>query len=175
MAYPDGLSLAVITSGNGFTATGGEQSLKVTMTPVFPRAGGGSLKRIVHEPTGWVMSNASDTFTAPGGGSVSFSVPHVDQAGFRDPAGNVYTGWHYLVKVTLNDHKGKGTGSTYEQTVRPIMGQSLIDLDLVPAGDPGEPSSVPAPAVTSVNGITGGVNVDVVHVGDGVYEIQVTS
>lgn len=156
MAYPDGVSLAVVTAGNAFTASGGDAQVKVVMTPKFPKVGGGFLSRIVHAPSGWVMTSDSQVFNAPAGSSLSFTVPHVDQSGFRDPAQNAYTGWYYEVQVTV----GGQSKTSYTQNAQPVLGQTLVDLDLVPDGPVGEAASASVPAVTSVNGYTGAVIVD---------------
>lgn len=161
MAYPAGVSLAVVNVGTAFTAFGDGVPVNVVVTPRFPKVGGGFLTRVIHAASGWVMTGDSDTFTGQAGGELSFSIPHVDQAGWRDPAQNAYTGWYYEITVTVGG-AGKSKASTkYTQTVQPLIGQALIDLDLVPDGPVGEAASAPVPEVLSVNGQTGAVQIDV--------------
>lgn len=180
MAYPPGVSLAVINAGNAFTAFGGDSSLTVTVVPRFPKAGGGFLSRVVHAASGWVMTDETQTFIGQTGAELSFSVPHVDQAGWRDPSQQAYTGWYYEVTVTVGPAKGRGKPTTYKQTVQPVIGQSLIDLDLVPDGPVGSPTWGPVPEVVSVNGMTGAVVIDsaatlsATETEPGVYVIEVS-
>lgn len=153
MAYPAGVTTCNLTIGEAFSAFGDEDfRITAIVTPYF----GTQTNRIVWGATGEVMPAFSKTYISIPGGSLTIPVPHVNQAGWYDPAGNAYTMWAYKVSITVT--QGNQT-LTWEQAVQPLTGQATVDLDEVPDGPIGAPVSAPLPAVLSVNGSTGHVTV----------------
>lgn len=151
MAYPAGISLATVTVGSATGFLGQDAEITVSVAPVL----GGNAKHVVHQATGHMLVAMSETFTGAAGEGVTFKVPHVDQAGFIDGSGNAFTMWSYLVTTTVRIN---GVNHLLRKAFQPLVSQTgTIDLDLVPDGTVGEPSSSPIPAVLSVNGGTGDV------------------
>lgn len=154
MPYPSGVLLATVTVGDGFTESGNAVIASVSVKPNF----GTNVTRIIWQASGQPLYNFTETFTAAGGSPVTFTLPFVNQAGFRDPAGNAFTMWSYTITVVVSDAANKNT-VTYTQTLQPLTGQNIIDLDLLADTTPGAPTATNVPAVLSVNGQTGNVTV----------------
>lgn len=152
MSYPSGVSLAVITAGTVSDFFGGDSSATAKVTPML-----GGTSHIVHAASGSVLVPTSMHFTAEEGGSLSFSVPHVDQDGWLDASGRAFKGWSYRVEVTVQPRRSKPI--TWTKTVAPVIGQDLVDLDLVGTGGAGTPTIGTVPTVTSVAGKAGAVTV----------------
>ena len=152
MSYPNGVSLAVITAGPVSDFFGGDVGISVTVTPVL-----GDTSYLTHAATGAALIPDQMTFKAAPGGTLSFSVPHVNQDGWLDDAVCPRKGWSYRVEVTA------GYSPSWSQVVAPVVGQDLIDLDLVGTVKTGKPTvgDVPTvgevPTVVSVVGKTGAI------------------
>jgi hypothetical protein len=158
MAFPVGVSVAIIEAGRAFTSVGSDVSMSAKVTPVFRAAGGGAMKRIVHAATGHPMLASTEEFKAEAGSVLSFAVPHVDQSGWQAPSGEAYTMWYYAVEITARVGNGRAaTGHVWKQNVQPLVGQDFIDLDLIADGPTGEPVTAPQAYVTDVEGQTGSV------------------
>lgn len=151
MAFPSGVSLATITVGSVIDFFGESTDISVTVTPVL--GGDGKAKHIVHADTGHVLLIRSRLVQGSPGGPVSFDVPHVDQPGFVDSAGNAISNWAYSATVVY----GKAKDDKWTKVFQPMVGQDLLDLDLIPDGNITAPVSAPLADVTSVNGQTGAV------------------
>lgn len=154
-SYPPGLTTATISVGNVVDFYGDRAAVSAKVTPVL----GTGVTHIVHAATGTVMVAASRTYESDiTSGVATFDLPHTDAAGWTDPAGNTVTGWHYAVTVTATLNEGFGASQTWTKTVQPLVGQTAIDLDLVPSGEEFAPTvSAPIP-VLSLNGQTGHVS-----------------
>ena len=156
MAYPPSVSLAVVEAGSASTFFGDSASITAKVTPVL-----GGTKYIVHAATGHLMVPAPQTFTAAADSVLSFSVPHVDQAGWQDSGGNAYTMWAYKVDVTVIIGNGRTSAKqSWVKNVQPLIGQDFIDLDLVGDGTIGSALTAEIPELLSVNGQTGHVTID---------------
>jgi len=133
MTFPAGVTTA--------TGTLGAADVDVTLT-VWPSV------PVVHAVSGEPLWELPQTVT--GRSSVSMVLPHTDQAGFVDGAGNTYTNWHYVAVATLTDRWGQRVRRRF--TFQLLTGQDTVDLDLVghPAAAPGIVSGV-----VSVMGHTG--------------------
>lgn len=154
MVYPVGVSVATAKIGTSIDLAGDPVSLSARVTLVL----GGNAKRITHQESGTTWVAGSRVYQDDGTGIVTFTVPHVDQAGFVDGAGNAVTMWAYHVKVTAR--MSDRSTQEWDTPFQPVMGQTDIDLDLVRDGSITAPVSAPVPAVTSVNGKTGAVTVE---------------
>jgi lysophospholipase L1-like esterase len=97
--------------------------------------------------------------TASEGVAVQFTLPHTDQVGFQDEAGNAYQNWYYT--ATIQYSTDKGTKAPFTKVFQLTTGQTTVDLDLLPSGAPAMPYTAPIAGVTSVNGSTGAVTVPV--------------
>lgn len=130
MALPQGVTTCTYVAGPAVSVFGTQAKVSATITPIF----GGGVKRIIHQATGTVVTDTTETVPEDADGIVEFSLPHVDQPGFVDPAGNAVTMWSYDVKVTV-----KGAAS-YPQTLQPLVGSTTVDLDLVPSAGTAVPT-----------------------------------
>jgi hypothetical protein len=95
--------------------------------------------------------------TASEGVAVQFTLPHTNQVGFQDEAGNAYQNWYYT--ATIQYSTDKGTKAPFTKVFQLTTGQTTVDLDLLPSGAPAMPYTAPIAGVTSVNGSTGAVTV----------------
>ena len=151
MALPESVSEATVVVGAAHDFAGNVVDLNIEVTPVL----GGNARRIVHAESGFLVY----AFRAPYSGvqaPVTFTVPHVDQDGFVDGAGNAVSMWAYRVRVTA---RRSGQVISTDKVFQPLVGQNAIDLDLVPDGAIAAPLSAPTAVVTSVNGQTGAITV----------------
>lgn len=147
MAFPAGVQTCVLTAGRYFNATGVDYATSVSVTPTF-----GSAEMITWGATGESMLSTKISDSETAGNVWSIEVPVVNQAGWVDPSGNAFTMWAYQVTITAGD-------KTVVKSVQPLVGQSTIDIDLIPGGANGTPSTTPLAVVTSVAGLTGPVSV----------------
>ena len=64
-------------------------------------------RTLVWSATGTRVIKFVNTFSANEGQEAEFTIPHVDQAGFIDPATmQAVTNWHYVVTVTWTHAQG---------------------------------------------------------------------
>ena len=156
MAYPPGISLAVIQAGKAGTFFGDAASLTATVTPVLS-----GTKYLVHQSTGDLMVPSPMTFTAADDSVLSFSVPHVDQPGYLDDNAQAYTMWAYKVDVTVLIGNGRAVKKhTWTKNFQHLVGQDFIDIDQIASGVISEGVTAPLPEILSVNGQTGHVVID---------------
>jgi hypothetical protein len=153
MSLPPSITTAAVSWGALMDWAGEGATVSVTTEMVL----GGSLKSISHVPSGTTILPFASTVTASAGASATWAVPHVDQDGFIDGSGAAFKNWAYrsTAKVTLNKRT-----TTLVKEYQVLVGQNALDLDLVPDGSIGAPSSAPLPLVLSVNGQTGNVIVE---------------
>lgn len=155
MAFPAGTSVAVITSGNASNFLGEGLAIEATITPLLK-----GTTHIWHAETGGFLVPEAQTFKSEEGLGISAAVPHVDQPGWRDSGGNAYAGWAYEVKIKVGTRRSSKPVHSWTKIVKPIMGQSVVDIDTVPDQGAGEPVLGEVPTVVSVNGQTGAVVID---------------
>ena len=160
MAYPKGLTQVTIVAGTSIDwFSQPVKRLSVTIRPVLP-----NLQYITHEPTGTTMIVSSKTFTSDDTGYVSLQVPHSNQPGWVDGTLRTVPPWpyHCLLRATLED----GTTVEWPKTFTTKDDQDVVDLDLIEDGNIATGVSAPVPAVTSVNGMTGAVQLDAITSGN---------
>lgn len=156
MTFPADVKLVRVTCGTGYDLSGEPIAITLEVTPVL----GGNLKRLIHAATGTFMTRDALTFKSDPGSPATFTVPSPAQAEtWKDGSGSFFTNWSYSVTVMTRTASGKT--QSWVQSFQPVDGQETVDLDLVPDGQIGSPTSAPAPAVTSVNGQSGAVVIDV--------------
>lgn len=147
--FPVDMSLCTLTIGSALSMVDGKQyAISATTQPVF----GGSATHLVWVD-GTIIPDIPQVKEASPGDTIDFLVPHVDQKGFTSPNGKLATGWAYKVQVSVG-------GRTWEKVVKPLVGQSSIDVDLQPSDEIAAPVYAPPVPVLSVNGRTGHVVLD---------------
>lgn len=133
MALPVGVTTCTVTFGKVLTPTGVEGRIEGTVTMD---------RKIVHAATGWSINPANEKVTPAGsGGQLSFELPAVDQPGFIDQSGAGIENWSYT--LVGNAIFGSQT-LPFKKTFQVFVGQSTLDLDLVPDGPATDPVSTPA-------------------------------
>ena len=148
MALPVGVSTATVTVGVPVTFSGGAVKSTITITPsAF----------LVHIATGHPLVNMIEETTTSDGVAAQFTLPHTDQAGFQDENGNAYQNWYYT--ATIQYQMGKVTKPAFTKVFQLAVGQTTVDLDLLPSGAPALPFTAPVATVTSFAGRTGAVTV----------------
>ena len=148
MALPAGVSTATVTVGVPVTFSGGAVRSTITITPsAF----------LVHTASGHPLVNMMEETSTTDGVAAQFTLPHTDQAGFQDENGNAYQNWYYT--ATIQYQMGKVTKPAFTKVFQLAVGQTTVDLDLLPSGAPAMPYTAPLATVSSVNGEVGAVTV----------------
>jgi hypothetical protein len=148
MALPAGVTTCLVYKNAPVSFGGASGAVEIEITPSV---------RLVHIATGTALVDFIESVAPTEGGIAQVMLPHTDQPGFRDEAGNAFINWHYTARVRL-----KKTG--HQPKHLPIFdfqipaGQSSLDLSSVPFGVAALPTSAPIAAVTSINGGTGAVD-----------------
>lgn len=146
MALPVGVTTATVTFGKDVDLLGDNASVKLKITPSHT---------LVWAATGERITPFDVESVAAEGVTGAFNVPHVDQAGFVDRAGNTITNWYYTVQGTVT--RGRST-IPYRKVFQVLTGTTSVDLDLIEEdGNVGPVGIAPLPTVTSVNGQVGAV------------------
>lgn len=162
VAIPAGVTTCTVVFGKDVDFAGNSAAVTVTVTPSHTLVWAATGERLVAFD---VEASADEGVTG------TFVVPHTDQAGFLDTAGNTITNWYYTVSARVN--RGR-QAKAYRKVIQPVAGQASIDLDLVADSGTVLPvGSVPTVPVTSVNGQTGNVTIQFVEdpPGSGLYVI----
>lgn len=146
MALPAGISTATLTVGVPVSFSGTPLKSYISIEPSVS---------LVHIATGTPLVNLIDRLDTTEGAAGQFVLPHTDQDGFQDEAGNAYKNWYYT--ATIQYANNKATLPERTKTFQLATGQSVVDLDLLPSGNPAMPYTAPVAGVTSVNGQTGAV------------------
>jgi chitodextrinase len=122
---------------------------------------------LVWEATGTPLAAFFDAISPDSGAPLSIELPHTNQAGFVNGAGNSVTNWYYSAKVWyFKDGQKIGLPSRDFQLP---TGQNSVDLALVASGTAvTPPASAPTATVTSINGQTGDVVVAGLQAAQGV-------
>jgi hypothetical protein len=147
MALPVGVTTCLVTKKAPVSFGGGQAKVYLEITPSV---------RLVHTATGTPLADFIETVDPLEGGVAQVILPHTDQSGFQDEAGNAFANWHYTARVRYE--KGNDKKHLPLTTFQILVGQNEIDLSLVPSGAASLPTSAPIAGVTSVNGATGNVD-----------------
>jgi hypothetical protein len=149
LSIPVGVTTATVVFGKDVDFAGGPASVTAKVVPSHTVIWAATGERLVSFD---IDSEAAEGVTG------SFQLPHTDQAGFVDTAGNTITNWWYT--VTAVSTRGRQSKAS-RRVLQPVTGQTTIDLELIPEDGSVLPvGTVPAPAVTSVNGQTGAVVIE---------------
>jgi hypothetical protein len=147
MSLPAGVTTATVFKKAPVTFGGGQAKVYLEVTPSVA---------LVHTETGTPLVDFVEVVEPLDGGIAQVSLPHTDQTGFQDQAGNAFTNWHYTARIRFE--KGSVSKKLPLVAFQIPAGQSSLDLSLVPAGPAALPSSTPTAVVTSLNGATGAVD-----------------
>jgi hypothetical protein len=147
MGLPAGVTTATVTSGGSVTFTGVALSRIVSIVPSVP---------ITHVATGIPLVNMIESQVVPAGSAASFALPHVDQNGFQDSSGASYKNWYYI--ATIQDQSPTATLAPVTKNFQVLVGQTTVDLDLLPTGTPAVPWSAAVVPVVTVVGQNGNVS-----------------
>ena len=148
MVLPAGVTTCLVFMKAPVSFGGSAGGVEVEITPSV---------RLVHTETGTSLVDFIEAISPADGTVAQLMLPHTNQAGFQDEAGNAFVNWHYTARVRL-----KKTG--HQPKSLPLFsfqipaGQTEIDLARVPHGVAALPTSAPVAVVTSVNGQTGAVD-----------------
>ena len=149
MALPAGILTGTVTFGQAVSLVGGEEtSMTATITPTHD---------LVHVATGIQLLAFSEDIKVESGMPGSINLPYTDQTGFVNEAGDAFTGWAYKI---VGQFRRGSTVKGFTKNFQLPMGQSTVDLDLIPGGSISLPVTAPVARVTSVAGKTGAITVD---------------
>jgi hypothetical protein len=163
MAVPSGVSVCnvYLNAPISFIGQAGRVHLEVR-----PSA---SLTFVDEGGVGHPLGNFISTLDPENGIAAAITLPHVDQDGFLDSAGNAYTGWYYTASISY-EYEGQMINLP-DRDFQVVAGQLFADLSQIVWGI-AEPAMVaPIPTVTSVEGMTGVVTL----VGLGLDRVDNTS
>lgn len=150
MVLPAGVTTALVYKKAPVSFGGASGGVEIDITPSV---------RLVHTATGTPLTDFIESVT-PGESSVAqIALPHTDQPGFQDEAGNAFINWHYTARIRLTK-QGNQPKTLPLHTFQIPAGQTEIDLSLIPHGVAALATSAPIATVTSVNGQTGPVTID---------------
>jgi hypothetical protein len=149
MAIPAGISTALVHMDAPVSFIGDVGRLHVTISPSAS---------LVWAATGTPVGNFVDSLKLDPGQPLEIELPHTDQDGFLDSSGGAFKNWAYVIKVRYE--KDGQTRTFDERSFQIPIGQTNVDLALIPAGMPTPPVSAPAASVTSLEGYTGAVTLE---------------
>jgi hypothetical protein len=149
MVLPAGVTTCLVFKKAPVSFGGGQAKVYLEVTPSV---------RLVHTETGTPMADFLETVEPAEGGVAQMQLPHTDQAGFQDEAGNAFTNWHYTARVRYekNNDKKHLPLTTFQLPT----GQTEIDLSLIPTGAASLPTLAPIASVSSLAGLTGAVTAE---------------
>ena len=149
MVLPAGVSTCLVFKKAPVSFGGGQAKVYLEVTPSV---------RLVHTATGTPLADFLESVTPAEGGVAQMQLPHTDQPGFQDEAGNTFTNWHYTARVRYE--KGNDKKHLPLTTFQIPTGQTEVDLSLIPSGAAALPTLAPTQTVTSVGGLTGAVTTE---------------
>ena len=147
MPLPAGVTTCLVSKKAPVSFGGGQAKVYLEITPSV---------RLVHSATGTPLADFIETVEPLDGGVAQVILPHTDQPGFQDEAGNAFTNWHYTARARYQ--KGTDTKHLPLTTFQLKSAQTEVDLSLIPTGAAALPTTAPIAPVTSVNGQTGAVD-----------------
>jgi len=149
MALPAGVTTCLVSKKAPVSFGGGQAKVYLEVTPSV---------RLVHTATGTPLADFIETVDPLAGGVAQIILPHTDQLGFQDEAGNAFINWHYTARIRYE--KANDKKHLPLTTFQIPSGQSEVDLSLIATGAPALPTLAPIATVTSINGLTGSVSVE---------------
>jgi len=148
MVLPVGVTTCLVYKKAPVSFAGGQAQVLLAITPSV---------RLVHTATGTPLADYVESINPEEGGVAQVMLPHTNQPGFQDEAGNPFINWHYTARIRY-EKDGHQPKTLPLQTFQVPSGQTEVDLSLIPHGVPAVATSTPASTVTSINGATGAVD-----------------
>jgi hypothetical protein len=150
MVLPAGVTTALVYKKAPVSFGGSQAKVLLEITPSV---------RLVHSATGTPLADYVEQVNPEEGGVAQVLLPHTDQAGFQDEAGNAFVNWHYTARIRYekNGHQPK---TLPLQSFQVPSGQTEVDLSLIPHGTPAIATSTPILGVSSVAGFAGSVTAE---------------
>lgn len=145
MVLPAGVTTALVYKKAPVSFGGSQAQVLLEITPSV---------RLVHTVTGTPLADYVESVNPAEGGVAQVLLPHTDQPGFQDEAGNAFVNWHYTARIRY-EKAGHQPKTLPLQSFQVPSGQAEVDLSLIPHGTPAIATSTPILGVTSVNGQTG--------------------
>lgn len=146
MAIPAGISTALVHLDAPVSFIGDDGRIHATITSSIP---------LVWAATGTPIGNFIENVSLDPGIPLELQLPHVDQPGFLDGAGNTVMFWSYRIEVT---YEKDGQNIPFPARDFQILdGQVEVDLALIPSGEAHAPEVAPILPVTSIEGLNGEV------------------
>ena len=147
MVLPAGVTTCLVFKKAPVTFGGGQAKVSLEVTPSV---------RLIHTATGTPLADFIEVVEPADGTPAQVLLPHTDQAGFQDEAGNAFTNWHYTARVRFE--KSNDKRHLPLTTFQLPSGQTEVDLSLIPSGPAAMPTLAPIAGVTSINGRTGAID-----------------
>jgi hypothetical protein len=94
VAFPDGVTLCEATFPASSAWQGGASTINATLTPT---------RTVFHRKSGQQLLPVAGSATGPSGAGLKLLVPHGQQSGYRDAAGNSIASWDYELLLTYKD------------------------------------------------------------------------
>ena len=149
MVLPVGVTTCLVFKKAPVSFAGGSGKVYLEVTPSV---------RLVHTASGTPLADFIESVSPTEGSVAQIMLPHTDQAGFQDEAGNAFINWHYTARVRFE--KGADKKHLALTTFQVPTGQTEVDLSLIPSGVAALPTSAPIATVTSIDGLTGAVTAE---------------
>lgn len=149
MALPNDIQMVEGRFGSAVSMFGDAVTMTVTVKPTHD---------LIWVATGQPVLAFAKSFTISAGLEGTIRVPAVNQPGWRlSSSTSGFTMWAYELDISF-----VGPGGTAQRKLswQPLVGQTVVDLDLIPSGQSVPPVAGAYAVVTSVGGYTGAVTVD---------------
>lgn len=148
MVLPVGVTTCLVYKKAPVSFGGSQAKILLEITPSV---------RLIHTATGTPLADYVESIAPEEGSVAQVMLPHTNQPGFQDEAGNAFINWHYTARVRY-EKAGHQPKTLPLQTFQVPQGQTEVDLSLIPHGVPAIPTATPFLGVTSVNGQSGAVD-----------------
>lgn len=137
MSYPAGVQTVTLRLGSSFDSAG---TLASITGHVMPMMGAGA-DHLVWTATGQTYAKVRTALEWDDAEKVAYAVvPHPSQAGWKDQTQASFSGWSY--QITAVAAYASGERHSFERTVTPQAGDTVIDVDLLPNGVAATPTVV---------------------------------
>jgi len=137
MSYPVGVQTVTLRLGSSFDSAGMLAKIEGNVVPLF----GAGADHLVWGATGQTYAKVLTKLAWDDTEKVAVAiVPHPTQAGWKDQTQATFSGWSY--KISAVAVYASGEPQTFERTITPQPGDTVIDVDLLPNGAAATPTVV---------------------------------
>ena len=137
MAYPAGVQTVTLRLGSSFDSAGTLAKIEGNVVPQF----GAGADHLVWTATGQTYAKVRTNLAWDDAEKVALAtVPLPSQAGWRDQTQASFVGWSYQINAVAV--YASGERQSFERTVTPQPGDTVIDVDLLPNGVAATPAVV---------------------------------